>query len=80
MKPVMQREVIKCAAWGVLTTSLLGAMKQNFGHYGPCFIALSLFAVGCWAVCRAVAGRVSNKPQPPIAVISFIACCALTKL
>jgi NNP family nitrate/nitrite transporter-like MFS transporter len=39
---------------GFFPPLLLGAMKQNFGHYGPGFVALSLFALGCWAVCRAV--------------------------
>jgi NNP family nitrate/nitrite transporter-like MFS transporter len=39
---------------GFFPPLLLGAMKQNFGHYGPGFVALSLFALGCWVVCRAV--------------------------
>ncbi len=43
---------------GFFPPLLLGLMKQSVGHYGPGFVALSLFAVGCWAVCRAV------KPAP----------------
>ena len=38
---------------GFFPPLLLGAMKQNVGHYGPGFIALSFFAIACWVVCRA---------------------------
>jgi NNP family nitrate/nitrite transporter-like MFS transporter len=46
---------------GFFPPLLLGAMKQNFGNYGPGFVALSLFALGCWAVCRATRS-VSDTP------------------
>lgn len=39
---------------GFFPPLLLGAMKQTVGGYGPGFVALSVFALGCWAVCRAV--------------------------
>ena len=37
---------------GFFPPLLLGAMKQSVGHYWPGFVALSLFSLGCWVVCR----------------------------
>lgn len=50
---------------GFFPPLLLGAMKQNFGFYGPGFIALSLFALGCWAVCRAVKSPPTTTQASP---------------
>jgi len=37
---------------GFFPPLLLGVVKQNFGYYWPGFIALALFALACWLVCR----------------------------
>jgi NNP family nitrate/nitrite transporter-like MFS transporter len=37
---------------GFFPPLLLGIVRQNFGYYWPGFIALAVFSLMCWVVCR----------------------------
>jgi len=47
---------------GFFPPLLLGAVKQATDNFVPGFVALSLFALACWIVCRAVKPSAATQP------------------
>jgi NNP family nitrate/nitrite transporter-like MFS transporter len=50
---------------GFFPPLLLGIVKQNFGQYWPGFVALAVFSLLCWAVCRGA----QSTPRAQVATV-----------